>query len=73
MTINISRVTTTILTEDEKVISTKQSEGYILIPDEGKLLKNKLTGEVLNGKVYLYQKSKINDYIEIDKPKQEDK
>ena len=73
MTINISQTTTTILTEGGEVVSTKQSEGYILIPAPGKVLKNTLTGELFSGKIYLYHKSKIADYIEIDKPKTESK
>ncbi len=68
MTINIIQKITKVLTEDKEVISTVQSEGYTLAPDTGKMLLNKLTGETFRHKIYLYQKSAIGEYEEIDIP-----
>ena len=70
MTINIIQTITNILSEDRVLISSGESEGYILIPDEGKILKNKITGELFFRKICIYQSSQVQDFIEIDKPKQ---
>lgn len=72
MTINIIQTITNTLTENRELISSKQFEGYVLIPDEGKMLKNKFTGETFRNKIYIYQKSAISDYIEIDIPKEKE-
>lgn len=72
MTINIIQTITNTLTENRELISSKQSEGYVLIPDEGKMLKNKFTGETFINKIYIYQKSAISDYIEVDIPKEKE-
>ena len=68
MTINIIQTITNTLTENRELISSKQFEGYVLIPDEGKML----TGETFRNKIYIYQKSAISDYIEIDIPKEKE-
>ena len=72
MTINIIQTITNTLTENRELISSKQSEGYVLIPDEGKMLKNKFTRETFINKIYIYQKSAISDYIEVDIPKEKE-
>ena len=70
MTINIIQTTTSILTKDYELISKSEVEGYILIPEEGKALKNKVTGEIFTSKIYIYNSNKLKDFIEVDLPKE---
>ena len=68
MIINIIQTVTTVMDEDRNVLSTRSLERYVIIPDSGKVLKDIKTGQVIHGNVYLSQKSKIKNYIEIDDP-----
>lgn len=72
MTINIIQTITNILTESGELISSSKTEGYSLEPAEGKMLKNKLTGKTFKSKICIYQKLAINDYIEVDIPKEKE-
>ena len=72
MTVYKIKNITKTLTLDDELISTKETDGYVLIPDQGKLLKNKLTGVITSHNVYIYQRVAINDYIEIDIPKEKE-
>lgn len=71
MTINIIQTITNVLTEDGEMISSTKAEGYSLAPDEGKMLRNKVNGKVFITKIYIYRKSELKDYEEIDIPKKE--
>ena len=72
MTINIIQTITNILTEAGELISSNKTEGYSLIPAEGKMLKNKITGKTFKSKICIYQKSALDDYIEVDIPKEKE-
>ena len=71
MITNIIQTTTNILTKNYELISKSEVEGYILIPEAGKALKNKFTGEVFASKIYIYNSNKLKDFIEVDLPKEE--
>ena len=69
MTIKILQQISNILTLDGQLEQTNTSESFIISPENGKLLKNVLTGEVIDCWVCVNKKSKIQNYIEIDDPK----
>ena len=71
MIINIIQTITNVLTEEGELISSNKAEGYSLAPEEGKILRNKRNGKVFRTKIYLYKKSELKDYEEIDIPKKE--
>ena len=68
MTVNIIQVVTTTMDEDRNIVASRSVERYSVAPAEGKILKDTKTGQLIFGKVFLSQKSKIKNYIEIDDP-----
>lgn len=68
MTINIIQTVTNILNEDRSIKSSSTVEAYLLIPAEGRALKNIKTGEIIKTKLCLNKKVKLQDYIEVDIP-----
>lgn len=68
MTINIIQTVTNILNEDRSIKSSSTVEAYLLIPAEGRALKNIKTGEIIKTKLCLNKKVKLQDYIEVDMP-----
>jgi hypothetical protein len=65
MQIQIRQTITNVMDENRKQISSFQSEIYVLIPDEGKALINKITKQVTKGVITLSLKSKLSDYGEV--------
>ena len=43
-----------------------------LVAKEGKIFKNKLTGEILGFELYLGKNDSIDNYEEVDKPVEEE-
>lgn len=64
----IIQTITNILNEDGSLISSNTVEAYVLTPEEGYILKNVKTGEIITTKICLSKKIKINDYIEVVNP-----
>jgi len=67
MITNIHETILNIYTEKEELIRTNTVRTYLLYPDEGKVLKNVLTGQIIEGYVGVSDKESIKNYIEIDK------
>lgn len=65
MTINIRQNNSVLLTEDRQVISSTTSEVYVLMPADGKVLKNTETMEIFKGFAYVNHREQIKNYIEI--------
>lgn len=61
--------TTTSNTFDEagKLVDSRSRDMYLLYPDEGKLIRNKLNGMTTDAYVGIGSKDDINNYEEIDK------
>lgn len=53
--------------ENKKLIDSRSREMYLLYPDEGKLIRNKLNGMTTDAYVGIGSKDDINNYEEIDK------
>lgn len=66
MKINIIQNVTKILDENQKEISSSISEYYMLRPDEGKALYNKVTGNISSGAIYIPRLKSKENYEEID-------
>lgn len=66
MKINLIQNITKILDEDQKEISSSISEYYMLKPDAGKALYNKITGNISFGVVYIPRLKSKENYEEID-------
>lgn len=66
MRTNIHQAITNVLDENRSVIRTTTHETYVLYPDNGKKLKNKKTGFILEGYVCLRDNASIEDYEEVD-------
>jgi hypothetical protein len=69
MTIKILQTISNTLTLDGQLEQTHTSESYVIKPDEGKLLKNVLTGEITSCLVCVNKKAKLQNYVEVDDPK----
>ena len=69
MIIKMLQTISNILTLDGQLEQTTTSESYTIRPEEGKLLKNILTGEVTSCLVCVNKKAKLQNYVEIDDPK----
>lgn len=57
----------TILDEDGKTENITTIRTPIIIPDEGKVLRNKVTGEIIEGIVGVGTNDSVDNYEEIDK------
>lgn len=66
MKINLIQNITKILDEDRKEISSSISEYYMLKPEAGKALYNKITGNISSGVVYIPRLKSKENYEEID-------
>lgn len=66
MTIKIQQSIINILDEARNVERTTTVESYLIYPDAGKVLKNKITGSITAGVVCVNTKKKIANYIEVD-------
>jgi len=64
MKINIHENTLIIKEEDGTIISTRESQTYIIYPSEGKKLRDKLTGYITDSYIGVSDKSDIANYEE---------
>lgn len=68
MKTTIIQTITNILNEDRTIKSSTINESYVLTPEEGYVLKNIKTGEIVKTKICVTKKTKLNNYIEIKDP-----
>ena len=68
MIIKILQTISNTLTLDGQLERSYTTESYTIRPEEGKLLKNILTGEITSCMVCVNKKNKIQNYVEIDDP-----
>ena len=66
MKVQIIQNNTKILDEARNEISSRISESYILIPSDGKAIRNTTTGVISQGAVYIPTLKSKNIYEEID-------
>lgn len=67
MKIKLITTTTTIADAQTMLIeSSTSTESFVVEPSEGKVLRNKKTGEITRSRVCLYNKNKAENYEEID-------
>ena len=59
---------TNILNEDGTVASSITVERWRIVPDDGKILKNIKTGQLFRSTIFVNNKNKVADYIEIEDP-----
>lgn len=64
MKITIYQTISNVLNEDRSIRSSSTVESYLLEPDFGKYLKNKVTGEIIYSKICITKHSKIADWEE---------
>ena len=67
MKITIIQTTTKTFDESRTLLTTYTNESYLITPDEGKLLRNKITGQIHSTGLCVNKERKINDYEEIVK------
>lgn len=67
MKITIIQTTTKTFDESRTLLTTYTNEAYLIAPDEGKLLRNKTTGQLYSTGLCVNKERKINDYEEIVK------
>lgn len=66
MRITIYQTISNVLNEDRSIRSSSTTEAYLIEPDPGKWLRNKLTGEVLKSGICVNKKTKLNEWEEIE-------
>ncbi len=66
MIININQTISNTLNEDRELIRTRTNEFFVLYPEEGKKLKNKVTGEILDGFIIIEARDSKDNYEEVD-------
>lgn len=67
MKITIIQTTTKTFDESRILQATWINETYLIEPDEGKLLRNKTTGQLFSAGLCVNKERKIREYEEIDK------
>jgi len=67
MKVNIHQTISNVLDENREIISTITSETFVIYPEEGKLLRNKITGLTTDGFIAIGSKDSIDNYEEVDK------
>ena len=67
MKIKIEEHIITLLDEDGKTENITTIRTPIIIPDENKVLRNKVTGDIINGIVGVGTNDSVDNYEEIDK------
>lgn len=65
MKITIIQTTTKTFNESRLLLATRINETYLIEPDEGKLLRNKRTGQLLSTGLCVDKERKIQEYEEI--------
>jgi hypothetical protein len=66
MKITIIQTTTKTFDEARILLATRVNETYLLEPDEGKVLRNKTTGQLFSTGLCVNKERKIKEYEEID-------
>lgn len=66
MRIQIDQNISNIMDEDRKIIRSKTSETFILFPDEGKKLRHKITGKIIEEYIALGSSDSKDNYEEVD-------
>ena len=69
MKTTIIQTTTKTFNEARILLATRVNETYLLEPDEGKVLRNKTTGQLFSTGLCVDKERKIKDYEEIDENK----
>jgi hypothetical protein len=69
MKTTIIQTTTKTFDEARILLATRVNETYLLEPDEGKVLRNKITGQLFSAGLCVDKERKIKDYEEIDENK----
>jgi len=64
MKITIYQTISNVLNEDRSIRSSVTTESYLLEPDAGKYLRNKVTGEIIRTKICVTKYSKIAEWEE---------
>ena len=66
MKITIYQTISNVLNEDRSIRSSTTVESYLLEPEAGKYLRNKVTGEIIYSKICITRQSKIADWEELN-------
>jgi hypothetical protein len=69
MKVTIIQTTTKTFNESRILQATRVNETYLIEPDEGKVLRNKTTGQLFSTGLCVDKERKIKDYEEIDENK----
>ena len=69
MKITIVQTTTKTFNASHILLATRVNETYLIEPDEGKVLRNKATGQIFKAGLCVSKERKIKDYEEIDENK----
>ena len=69
MKTTIIQTTTKTFDEARILLATRVNETYLLEPDEGKVLRNKTTGQLFSTGLCVNKERKIKEYEEIDENK----
>lgn len=67
MKVTIIQTTTKTFDEARTLLATRVNETYLMEPDEGKVLRNKTTGQLFSAGLCVDKERKIKDYEEIEK------
>lgn len=62
----INETTCNILDEDRTILKTTVSENILLIPEKGKVLRNKINKQIISGYVAVGYTDSEDNYEEID-------
>lgn len=69
MKTTIIQTTTKTFDEARILLAARVNETYLLEPDEGKVLRNKITGQLFSTGLCVDKERKIKDYEEINENK----
>jgi hypothetical protein len=67
MKVTIIQTTTKTFTESRVLLTTRLNETYLIEPASGKVLKNKITGQLFHIGLCVDKERKIQEYEEVDK------
>jgi hypothetical protein len=67
MKVTIIQTTTKTFNESRILQATRVNETYLIEPAEGKLLRNKTTGQLFSAGLCVDKERKIREYEEVDK------
>jgi hypothetical protein len=67
MKITIIQTTTKTFDTSRILLATRVDEAYLIEPDAGKVLRNKITGQILSAGLCVDKERKIAEYEEITK------